>query len=116
MTEQPQHHTEHDFDVPDPSDARLRRHTAGAFDIRNFIGGLIGIYGVILTVLGIFGDKAYDKTGGINANLWAGLVMLLVAAGFMTWARLRPILVPDHVEPVDDDPTRPAPRRHTGGH
>ena len=48
------------------------QHTAGAFDIRNIIGGLIGVYGVILTVMGIFGDQERDKTGGVNANLWAG--------------------------------------------
>ena len=107
--------TDPELTAPDPDDTRLTRHTAGAFDIRNFIGALIGIYGVVLTLMGLFGDKAYEKTGGVNANLWAGLVMLLVGAGFMTWARLRPIIVPDHVGRVLDDPTRPAPRRR-GGH
>jgi hypothetical protein len=102
--------------APEPDDARVERHTAGAFDIRNFIGGLIGIYGVILVAMGLFGDRALDKTGGVNANLWAGLVMVVVAAVFMTWARLRPIVVPDHVAPPHDDPTRPAPRRRPGGH
>ena len=75
------------------------KHTAGALDIRNIIGGLIGVYGVILVLMGIFGDKEFDKTGDVNANLWAGLAMVVVGAGFMTWARLRPIVVPDHVEP-----------------
>ena len=95
-----------------PETAREERHTAGAFDIRNFIGGLIGIYGLILTLMGIFGDKAYARTGGVNANLWAGIIMLVAAACFMLWARLRPIVVPEHVERVQDDPTRPAPKRH----
>ena len=71
------------------------KHTAGAFDIRNIIGGLIGLYGVILTLMGIFGDKELDKTGGVNANLWAGLGMLVVGLGFLTWARLRPVVVPE---------------------
>jgi len=93
-----------------------RRHTAGAFDIRNFIGGLIGIYGIILVLVGLFGDQSLDKTGGVNANLWAGLIMLVGAAAFMVWARLRPIVVPEHVDAYDDDPTRPAPKRRTGGH
>jgi hypothetical protein len=108
--------TDQELTAPDPDDTRLTRHTAGAFDIRNFIGALIGIYGVVLTLMGLFGDKAYDKTGGVNANLWAGLVMLVVGAAFMTWARLRPIIVPDHVAPVHDDPTRPAPRKRPSGH
>ena len=77
------------------------KHTAGALDIRNIIGGLIGLYGVILTVMGIFGDKELDKTGGVNANLWAGLAMLVVGAVFLGWARLRPVVVPEH-DPAKD--------------
>jgi hypothetical protein len=72
------------------------QHTAGAFDIRNIIGGLIGAYGVILTLMGLFGDKELDKTGGVNANLWAGIVMLVMGAAFLIWARLRPVVVPEH--------------------
>lgn len=93
---------------------RVARHTAGAFDIRNFIGGLLGLYGIILTLMGLFGDQELEKTGGLRANLWAGLALLVVSIGFIMWARLRPILVPEHVEPPEDDPTRPAPKR--GGH
>ena len=55
------------------ADPRPATHTAGALDIRNIIGGLLGVYGVILTLMGIFGDKENDKTGDVNANLWAGL-------------------------------------------
>lgn len=92
------------------------KKTAGAFDIRNIIGALLGIYGVILVLAGLFGDTASAKTGGINANLWTGLALAVASAVFLVWARLRPILVPEHVEPVDDDPTRPAPRRRAGTH
>ncbi|MGB0099748.1 MAG: hypothetical protein WBP61_05650 [Nocardioides sp.] len=76
------------------------RHTAGAFDIRNVIGGLIGAYGVILTLMGLFADQESDKTGGVNANLWAGLVMLAFGVVFVAWARLRPVVVPEE----QDDP------------
>lgn len=76
------------------------KKTAGAFDVRSIIGLLLTVYGVILTVVGLVGG-ADDKTGGINANLWAGLVMLVVGVGFMAWARLRPIAVPDHVDRDD---------------
>ena len=93
------------------------KHTAGAFDIRNIIGLLLAIYGVILTGMGLFADPETEKTGGVNANLWAGLGLLVVGLGFIAWARLRPIKVPEHVEPVTDDPTRPAPKkRPRGGH
>ncbi len=74
-----------------------KRHTAGALDIRNIIGGLLGVYGVILVLMGLFGDKELDKTGDVNANLWAGLAMVVVGLVFLAWARLRPIRVPDHV-------------------
>jgi hypothetical protein len=87
------------------------KHTAGLFDIRNIIAGLLGIYGVLLLLAGIFGDKETEKTGGINANLWTGLALVIVAAIFLTWARMKPTVVPKDVEPVGDDPTRPAPRR-----
>ena len=67
--------------------------TAGVYDIRNVIGGLIGVYGVILTLMGLFGDEEGDKTGDVNANLWAGLVMLVIGIAFLLWARLRPVKV-----------------------
>lgn len=86
-------------------------HKAGAFDIRNVIGALLAIYGVILTAMGLFADPETEKTGGVNANLWAGLALLVVGLGFMAWARIRPIVVPEDVEHVTDDPTRPAPRK-----
>ena len=86
-------------------------HKAGAFDIRNIIGALMGVYGVILTLAGLFADQAPDKTGDVNANLWTGLVLVAVAAAFIGWARLKPIVVPADVDRPDDDPTRPAPQR-----
>ena len=72
-----------------------RRHRAGALDIRNIIGGLLAVYGVILLATGLLGDPETDKTGGVNANLWAGVVLLLVGLGFIAWARLKPLLVPE---------------------
>src|SRR6476469_2814143 len=62
------------------------KHTAGAFDIRNIIGLLLTIYGVILTLMGIFADAETAKTGGINANLYAGIALLVVGLGFIAWS------------------------------
>ncbi|HET6297966.1 MAG TPA: hypothetical protein VFG33_31590 [Kribbella sp.] len=68
---------------------------AGAFDIRVVIALLIAIYGLVLTILGIIADPAeVDKADGININLWGGIAMLVFAALFILWARLRPIVVP----------------------
>jgi uncharacterized membrane protein len=72
-----------------------RKHTAGAYDVRIFIAGLIGFYGIVLTIMGLFADTASDKdkTGDVNANLWSGLVMIAVAIAFAVWTRLRPVIV-----------------------
>jgi len=67
--------------------------TAGLFDIRNVIGALLAVYGVVLVLLGIFGDTEPDKTGDVNANLWAGIVLLVVGVVFLAWARWRPVVV-----------------------
>ncbi|MFI5708928.1 hypothetical protein [Kribbella sp. NPDC051620] len=68
---------------------------AGAFDIRVVIAALIAIYGVVLTILGIIAKQSeVDKADGININLWGGIAMLVFAAIFIAWARLRPIVVP----------------------
>jgi drug/metabolite transporter (DMT)-like permease len=87
------------------------KKTAGIFDIRNIIGALLGIYGVALLLAGIFADTEPEKTGDVNANLWTGLGLAIASAMFLVWARLRPTVVPDEIEPAGDDPTRPAPRR-----
>ena len=72
-----------------------RKRTAGAYDVRTFIGGLIGLYGVVLVIRGLVGGSADDqaKTGHVNANLWSGIVMVLVAIAFLVWVRLRPVVV-----------------------
>jgi len=84
-----------------------RGHRAGIFDIRNIIGALLGLDGLIILLVGIFGDPEEDKTGGVNANLWAGLALLVVGLIFLAWARLRPVVVPDDFE-ADHDEGRPA--------
>jgi hypothetical protein len=72
-----------------------QKHTAGAYDVRTVIAGLIGLYGIVLTIMGLVGDSADDmaKTGGWNANLWSGIVMVLVAVVFALWLKLRPVVV-----------------------
>ena len=83
-----------------------RGHRAGIFDIRNIIGALLAVDGLILLLMGLFADAEEDKTGGVNANLWTGLALLAAGAIFMVWAWLRPVVVPDDFEA--DDEGRPA--------
>ena len=71
-----------------------RKKKSGAFDIRIVIAALVGIYGLVLTILGIIADPdEVAKAAGININLWGGIAMLVFAALFVLWARLRPIVV-----------------------
>jgi drug/metabolite transporter (DMT)-like permease len=61
-------------------------------DIRRIIAGLLGIYGVILLVAGIVGSSDQkNKAAGVNINLWAGIVLLLMATFFLVWALTRPL-------------------------
>lgn len=71
-----------------------QRKTAGAFDIRLIIAALFGIYGIVLTVMGATGGADETvKSAGLNLNLHSGIGMLVFAALFVLWARLRPIVV-----------------------
>jgi uncharacterized membrane protein len=64
------------------------------FDVRNIIGALLFLYGLIL-LLASFGTSDADKAkaDGINANLWVGIVLLVVGALMIVWAFTRPVTV-----------------------
>lgn len=82
------------------ADKRDVPHKAGVFDVRTFIGALLGIYGVILVLTGLFGTSDADlaKADDVNVNLWTGLVLVVASVIFLGWARLRPVVVPAHPE------------------
>ena len=71
---------------------------AGAFDLRNVIGALLGLYGIILIACYFFLDPGVNPDTAMPKeaanNMWAGLAMLAVAALFVLWARLKPIRIP----------------------
>ena len=53
------------------------------------IGGMFTIFGAILTVYGVASSRAiYDKSLGINVNLWWGLVLLAFGL-VMLWLAFR---------------------------
>ncbi len=76
------------------------------FDLRTVIAILFIFYGGALTIMGLFFVTPIDivKAGGININLWSGIIMILVAAGFFAWARMRPLAPPPSDAEVDDRP------------
>jgi hypothetical protein len=85
------------------AEATRQGHRARVFDIRVFIALLIGVYGVVLVLMGLFGTSDSDlaRAGGLNINLYAGVGMAVAAGAFVLWARLRPVVVTD--ESSEDD-------------
>jgi hypothetical protein len=92
-----------------------RKTVSRLFDIRNIIGALLAIYGVLLTIAGLApglvashddaaaaGNKI-DLYVGTDANWWVGLALLAVAAVFLAWAALRPLVVEGESDSVAQD-------------
>lgn len=67
---------------------------AGAFDIRNVIGALIGLYGLVLLVSYLVLDPGVNPDTGMAKNsvynLYTGIALVVVAVIFFVWAKLRP--------------------------
>jgi len=84
-------------------DPKKMSAAARLFDVRRVIGGLFVVYGVIVTLLGIFDNKSeIDKAQGVRINLWMGLAMLALGVFFLLWLRLNP-------PPAPDVPAEPSP-------
>jgi hypothetical protein len=84
------------------------------FDIRNVIGALLAIYGVVLTIAGFApgllrerdkgaSNNPVDLSFGTDANWWVGLALIGVAVAFFAWAWLRPVRVEE--TPADERST-----------
>jgi hypothetical protein len=57
-------------------------------DIRLPIGLMFSLIGVLLTLFGLFGDKAiYQRSLEINVNLWWGIVMLIFGLAMLVLGR-----------------------------
>lgn len=85
------------YDQPTP---KVKK--AGAFDIRNFIGLLLGLYGVILLGAQFLDtEEQLAKADGLRVNLWTGLALVATAVVFGLWAYLRPLVVPAEGEDAD---------------
>lgn len=90
-----------------------RSHMAGAFDIRNVIGSLMGLYGLVLLLSYFLLDPGMDVTTGEpkneTYNLVCGFAMVVVAAVFFLWTKLDPIKIDESAEPAESaDPADPA--------
>ena len=73
-------------------------------DVRLPIGLMFTIFGIALVGYGLVSDPAiYQRSLGININLWWGLVSLAFGVsmlGLATWARRKKPA--DHMAPAED--------------
>jgi hypothetical protein len=90
---------------------QLEKQSAAArlFDVRRVIGYLFVVYGVIVTLIGLFDSQAdIDKAQGVRINLWMGISMLVLGGLFLLWLWWRPI----EVAPARDDGDERGPQAH----
>ena len=74
------------------SDSTSTHRAANVFDLRRIIGGVFIVYGLLLTILGLFdSQEEIDRAAGVNINLWTGLGMLVFGLLMITWALTRPL-------------------------
>jgi hypothetical protein len=91
------------------SETPSTRRAANLFDLRRIIGGLFVVYGLLLTVLGLFdSQEEIDRAAGVNINLWAGLGMLVFGILMLVWALTRPL--GDELVEGSESAERAAPR------
>jgi hypothetical protein len=91
-------------ETPDTGAETPQSAAARLFDLRSLIGGLFVLYGIMLTVAGLFTSSAnLAKASHININLWLGIAMLILGVLFLLWWRLRPLQrpQPDQPEPPE---------------
>lgn len=94
--------------MTDEPDRTKVSRAARLFDVRRVIGGLFVVYGLIVTLLGLFDSRAeIDKAQGVRINLWMGLAMLALGAFMLLWLRFSPPGGPDDVGPAEDRPEEP---------
>ncbi len=98
--------------MSDDTESRISR----LFDIRLIVGGLLTLYGAILTIKGAFDSaSAIHKAAGIRLNLWTGIGLLVVGLAMLAWMRLRPLQPPEPDELVEQiGPRESVGQRDTG--
>ena len=73
---------------------RPARGKVSLFDLRWILAVLFGVYGIVVTLMGLFAhaktSTASGQDVGVNVNLWTGVPMLVVAIAFAVWAVARP--------------------------
>jgi drug/metabolite transporter (DMT)-like permease len=82
------------------------------FDLRFAIASLFTMFGVIVTLTGVFASaEDLAKSDGVNLSLWTGIGMLVLACCFWVWLFAVPPEVPagheDAPETLNQPPVEP---------
>ena len=57
------------------------------FDLKIPLGGLLGFYGILLLVYGVFGpSNIYTKSAGLDVNAIWGVLMIVISSVFLVSA------------------------------
>jgi TRAP-type C4-dicarboxylate transport system permease small subunit len=89
---------------------------AGLFDVRNIIGALLFLYGVILVVTSFStSDAEKARADGVNANLWVGIALLVFGVLMVFWAVTRPIVIDEEQLEADKRAVEEAAARRLEG-
>jgi xanthine/uracil/vitamin C permease (AzgA family) len=84
-------------------DSTAKKGISRLFDVRLVIGGVLVVYGVVLTITGLFDGKgAVAKAAGIRINLWTGIGMLVVGVFFLGWMKVLPLAAVSPDDSADD--------------
>lgn len=79
---------------------------ARLYDLRSAIAALFTLFGIIVTLTGVFAQPAdLEKSQNVNLSLWTGLGMLGLAAVFWIWLFAVPPEIPKGHQASDfEDP------------
>lgn len=75
----------------DPDRVGERSGSGASIAIGFYIAGVVLVFGTILVLYGLLGSAQYEKSLGININLWWGLVTVALGCIIlaMSWASPR---------------------------
>ncbi|MDZ7577693.1 MAG: hypothetical protein U0904_05915 [Candidatus Nanopelagicales bacterium] len=86
-----------------PTLAEVLPRFARFLDLRFVLAALFAIFGVLVTLTGIFATPAeVAKAAGINISFWTGIGLLIVSGIFTLWLLSAPPEVPQGAEPEDE--------------